>query len=100
MVTRILQQIRDIRDGKQSDMVATRDQCILALEFVNLVITSLVINKATATIVVRLYGLSRTSEIADKLRASTKAHIKSMRGTWYQDIHGEIEKLEATPRPS
>lgn len=100
VVTSIFEQIRDIPNNNAGDMMAKKAQCTLSLEFINLLISGLVMNKQTAILVVRLYGLSRASTMVDTYRDNTKAHIQSKRGTWYQDIYQEIVKMDATPAPT
>jgi hypothetical protein len=96
VITAIFEQIRDIAgEGKSQDFMAKKNQCTLALEFLNLLISGFQMNKQTATLTVRLYDLTRQSEMVAGYRAATKSAIQARRGAWYQDIYQEILKLDA-----
>jgi hypothetical protein len=95
VIKAIFEQVRDIGgDGKNQDVLTKKTQCSLALEFMNILISSLTMNKQTATVVVTLYTLSKQSNLVDSYRVATKRHVQNKRGVWYQDIFQAIDKLD------
>ena len=96
VVTAIFEQIRDIGgESSTQDLMTKKTQANLALDFLNLLISSFTINKQTATLIVRLYGLTTKSDLVTVYRSQTKANIQGRKGAWYKDISAEISKLDA-----
>lgn len=89
LVTEIFAQLTEI--GAGGDLMARKRQGTLALEFVNMLVSSLEMNPESATVVVRLYQLAKKTDAVDPaFLSNTLAHIQGKRGTWYQDIAAKI----------
>jgi len=89
LITGILQQLDAI--GKAGDLLSKKQQGELALDFVNILITSISMNPQSATLVVKLYQLAQKNGAVDhKYLANTLSHIQSKKGTWYQDIANKL----------
>ncbi len=66
----------------------------MALEFVNVLVDFLEMNPTSATLVVRLYQLSKGSgAVSKRYLEITLQHLQSKKGTWYSDIVQKITTL-------
>jgi len=89
LITGVLQQLDVI--GKMGDLVAKKDQGELALDFVNILISSLQMNPNSATLVFKLYQLAKKNGATDQRYLSTTlSHIQAKEGNWYSDIASKI----------
>eukprot|EP01006_Ploeotia_vitrea_P063076 TRINITY_DN84900_c0_g1_i1.p1 TRINITY_DN84900_c0_g1~~TRINITY_DN84900_c0_g1_i1.p1 ORF type:complete len:1024 (-),score=600.29 TRINITY_DN84900_c0_g1_i1:79-3114(-) len=77
--------------GQKGDTISRTEQAILALDIVNVIVSSLDMNAHSATLVVKLYQLAQKSGVApaDYLER-TLQHIQNKKGIWYQDISQKI----------
>jgi len=89
LVKEILNQLTEIGEG--ADLVSRKKQGTLALELVNLLISTVEMNPQSATMVVKLFQLAKKSDAVDAaFLRSTLAHVQEMKGAWYSDIAAKI----------
>jgi hypothetical protein len=94
LVQGILKQLTEI--GEKGDIVSRKIQGTLAMEFVNVIISSMEMNPQSATLIVKLYLLAQKSNAADqKLMENTLAHLDALKGTWYADVAAKIRSSPA-----
>jgi len=91
LITQTLNQLHGIVEGKDKDKTAKASQSELALDLVNILTSTMTMNKQSATLVVKLYRLAAGVKETDKYRERTLSHIESKRGTWYQDIVARLK---------
>jgi len=85
LITSILSYLSEL--GEKTDILARKQTGTLALDVVNLLISSIQMNPQSATLVVKLFQLARKTEAVDeKYLGNTLAHIQAKKGTWFQDI--------------
>jgi len=93
VIEAIMTQLAEI--GNKGDLISKKEQGTLALEFVNILIVTMEMNPTSATMVVRLVQLAQNTKAVDaKYLASTLNHIRTQRGSWYEDISNKIAALQ------
>lgn len=89
LVAEILAQLSKI--GERGDLLSRKQQGTLALDLANLLVSSLTMNAASATLVVRLVVLAQKSGAVDPAYvAATIRNIQGRKSTWYQDIASKL----------
>jgi len=77
-----------------TDLIARKRQGTLCLDFVNQIISSLTMNNASATLVVKLFQLAhQTQAVEPGYLRRTLLHIQHKKGSWYQDVAAKILDL-------
>lgn len=95
LVAEILAQLSKI--GERGDLLSRKQQGTLALDLANLLVSSLTMNAASATLVVRLVVLAQKSGAVDPAYvAATIRNIQGRKSTWYQDIASKLVPAAAT----
>lgn len=90
IIEKILEQLTLI--GQKTDNAsAKKDQGTISLELANLLVSSFVMNKTSATMVVKLYKLAvKSKRVNSVYLQNTKERIGRKKGTWYEDIAGKL----------
>lgn len=89
LVQGILKQLTEI--GERGDIVSRKHQGTLAVEFVNVILSTMAMNPQSATLVVKLYMLARKNGAVDKaFLDNTLSHLQSLKGSWYADVAAKI----------
>jgi hypothetical protein len=85
LISEILAQLTKI--GERGDLLSKKQQGTLALDLVNLLISSITMNASSATLVVKLVGLAQKSGAVDAgyLQATIR-NIAGKKSQWYADI--------------
>lgn len=85
LIAEILAQLTKI--GERGDLLAKKQQGTLALDLVNLLISSVTMNAASATLVVKLVGLAQKTGAVDvAYLQATIRNIAGKKSQWYADI--------------
>jgi len=85
LVASILQQLEEI--GVKGDLISKKQQGTMALNVINLFVSTLEINAQSATIIVKLYALAKNSgAVSDSYLCSTQDHIANIKGRWGAEI--------------
>jgi len=93
LMEQIKTQINEL--GSKGDLIAKKDQGTTALDFVNLLISSMEMNPHSATLVVKLFQMAKQTAAVDKnYLGSTFANIEGKKGTWYQDVANKIRGID------
>ena len=89
LINEILSQLTLI--GERGDLLSKKQQGTLALDLVNLLISSVTMNAASATLVVKLVGLAqKTGAVDPNYIQATIRNIQSKKATWYQDVAAKL----------
>lgn len=89
LVGELLAQLSKI--GERGDLLSKKQQGTLALDLVNVLISSMTMNAASATLVVKLVGLAQKTGAVDPAYVSaTIRNIQAKKSTWYQDIANKL----------
>lgn len=90
LVSEILTQLTKI--GDRADLLSKKQQGTLALDFIHILINTITMTAASATLIVKLYGLAQKSNAVDNnYLVQTLKFIQSKKSTWYQDIANKIQ---------
>ncbi len=90
LLTAIWNQISEISEKK--DILSRKQYGTLAIDTLNIIVSSLAMNNQSATLVVKLYQLAKSSDAVDpKYMSNTLEHLSAKRGTWYADIVTKIK---------
>jgi len=93
LVSQILQQLTEI--GNKGDLLSRKQQGTLAVEFVNIIISSFEMTAQSATLAVKLYQLAAKSKAVDQsFLKNTLLHLKHKKGTMYQDVYNKIAQMD------
>lgn len=92
LIGEVARQIQEI--GEKKDILSRKQYGTLALDTLNVLISSMAMNNQSATLVVKLYQLAKSSDAVDpKYMANTLEHLAAKKGTWYQDILSKIRAV-------
>ena len=95
LVDQILEQLAGLPTESKDGQAA---QSELALDTVNVIVDSMTMNKASATMVVKLIRLAAKSKSIKKYMASTVSHMEAKGGTWFNDIVAKIKAEKGAAR--
>ncbi|GAB5364098.1 hypothetical protein AAMO2058_000939900 [Amorphochlora amoebiformis] len=86
LLTETLNQLHGVVESKERG--AKEAQATLSLDLVNILLSTMTMNKKSATLVVKLYRLAAgvTQDDVKKYQNRTLEHAEAKKGTWYQDI--------------
>ena len=92
LLEEILAQLASL--GEKNDITSKKQQGMLALDLVNVLVSTMQMNAASATIVVKLFGLAKKVNSVDTAYlSSTLKHVQSKQGAWFQDLYSKLVAL-------
>lgn len=100
LISELLAQLTKI--GEKQEPAAKKQLATASLDVVNVLLSSFVMNNASATLVVKLFQLAvqnNTGGSEEKYITNTLKHIQNKKGMWYDEIRAKIASAAAAAAP-